>query len=277
MRKDQIRRWTVFIISIILIILMTLSMGGRGKITIAEKVFGGGISFFQKISSNISLFVSEKTAPFRDAFRLKEKNEKLEKENKELRNELIEAKLSKEEYKDLSELKEVLNYVKSDKNQKYLTANVISKDTGNWYNMFTIDAGENYNITKNSVVMNDEGLIGLVYEVGYNYSKVISIIDNKSSISCEVISGDKVYSGIVRGTFKENLEGELFDPNSIVSEGDIVVSSGQGIYPKGILIGEITEFTNQEDILFNKISVNVAVDFRNINRVFVVIKENEDE
>jgi rod shape-determining protein MreC len=188
--------------------------------------------------------------------------------------------MSQKELAELTELKRALKYVDSDAQIGYVSCNVISKDVGNWFNMFTIDAGINQGINKNSTVINGNGLVGLVYEVGDNWSKVISIVDQKSSVGFEMLRVADDYDGVLSGTTNYELIGELFDPKASVKVGDYIVTSGLGMYPKGILIGKIYEVVVDKDLILNKIKVTPVVDFRKIDKVMVipyVEKEVEQE
>jgi rod shape-determining protein MreC len=78
------------------------------------------------------------------------------------------------------------------------------------------------------------------------------------------------YDGVLSGTTNYDLLGELYDPQAKVSVGDYIVTSGLGIYPKGILIGKIYEVVENKDLILNRIKVTPAVDFKRINKVMVI-------
>lgn len=276
-RYQKLKRWAIFISAILVIAIMGLTMGGRERVTFVENVVGRIVTPVQKGVYNVGRFIGDKVDPIISIWTLEDENKELLAENERLSQELIEAQLTKEEYEDLTELKSALNYVDDLKIDSYLTANIIGKDTGNWYNMFVIDAGTDDGVTKYSAVMNGKGLVGLVYEVGANWAKVITIIDNKTSISFEVIGADKTYDGTLHGSVNSVISGELFDPHAVVEEGNTLVTSGLGVLAKGIHIGRISEVKYNEDSLLTEIIVEPSVDFKNINRVFVVVKEELED
>lgn len=78
------------------------------------------------------------------------------------------------------------------------------------------------------------------------------------------------YDGVLSGTTNYELIGELFDPKASVKVGDYIVTSGLGMYPKGILIGKIYEVVVDKDLILNKIKVTPVVDFRKIDKVMVI-------
>lgn len=277
MENNRIRRWLIIIMAIVVISIMGITMGGRERVTFIENVVGSVVTPVQKGVYSVGSFFADKIRPIVSIWELEDENKRLKEENEALHHAMIEAELTKDEYEDLQELKSVLNYVEDLRIEEYITCNVIAKDTGNWYDVFTIDKGTNDGITKNSAVMNGNGLVGLVYEVGSNWGKVVTIVDNKSSIGFEVLDADKSYDGVLHGSVSAVISGELFDPHAEVEVGSIIVTSGLGIFPKGIHIGRISEVNYDDDSLLTSIVVEPSVDFRDINRVFVVVKEALDE
>lgn len=274
----KFRRWLILVVAIIVISIMGITMGGRERVTFVENTIGNIIAPVQKGVYNVGSFIGDKVRPIISIWAIEEENKELSAENERLHRELVDAKLTQNELSDLESLRSALNYSKSQDLDNYVTVNIIAKDAGNWYNMFTIDKGTSDGITKNSAVMNGDGLVGLVYEVGSNWGKVITIIDNKSNIGFEVLDSDQTYDGVLHGDVDSVITGELLDPSAKVGIGNVVVTSGLGIFPKGIHIGHISEIIYSEDDLLTKVVVEPSVNFRNIDRLFVIPKaELEDD
>ena len=57
-----------------------------------------------------------------------------------------------------------------------VAANVISKDTGNWFNSFTINKGTDDGIQKDCNVIAGSGLVGIVTEVGKNWRQSVPLL-----------------------------------------------------------------------------------------------------
>lgn len=267
---NRLKKFALILIGSLLIIMMILSFGGRDRITFIESKLGSLLMPVQRFFTSVGNFVDEKTEPIINVLNYKELNENLALENEALKEQIVNLTMSQKELAELTELKRALKYVDSDAQIGYVSSNVISKDVGNWFNMFTIDAGINQGINKNSTVINGNGLVGLVYEVGDNWSKVISIVDQKSSVGFEMLRVTDDYDGVLSGTTNYELIGELFDPKASVKVGDYIVTSGLGMYPKGILIGKIYEVVVDKDLILNKIKVTPVVDFRKIDKVMVI-------
>lgn len=255
---------------------MIISFGGRDRITVIESQLGSIFIPVQRFLTNIGNYIDEKTEPIINVLNYKELNEDLIKENEFLKEQIVGLTMSQKEITELRQLKSALKYVDQSQLSSIVSANVIAKDIGNWYNMFTIDVGHDQGITKNSTVVNGNGLVGLVYEVGGNWSKVIAIIDHKSSVGFEMMRVTDDYVGTLSGTTNYELIGELFDPKANVTVDEYIVTSGLGMYPKGILVGKIYEVIEDRDQLLKRIKVMPVVDFKKIDKV-MVIPYSEDE
>ncbi len=275
--NERYKKVIVVLMGIILLILMAISFGGRERITFIESQIGTVLSPIQRFLSGIGNFVDEKTEPIINVLNYKTLNEDLTLENEQLKEQIVSLTLQQKELKELEDLSQALSYVNRFGIEDYVSCNVISKDIGNWFNMFTIDAGANQGVIKNSTVINGNGLVGLVYEVGDNWSKVISIIDHKSAVGFEMLRVTDDYDGILNGTSNYELVGELYDPKAVVSINDYIVTSGLGMYPKGILIGRIYEVIDDKDLFLKKIKVVPAVNFKKINKVLVIPYHEVDE
>jgi len=274
---NRVKRWFIIFIALVVITIMGLTMGGRERVTFVENAVGAIVTPIQKGVYGVGSFIGDKIRPIVSIWKLEDENKSLLAENESLNARLIEAQLTNEEYEDLKSLQTVLNYVDEHGVEDYITCNVIGKDIGNWYNMFMIDAGTKDGVTKYSAVVNGNGLVGLVYEVGYNWAKVVTVIDNKTSIAFEVLGADQSYDGMLHGSVNSIISGELLDAHAKVNVGDTIVTSGLGVLAKGIHIGSISQVLYNEDDLLTEIIVEPSVNFKNINRVFVIVKEEVED
>ncbi len=271
----RLRNLIIILSGIVLLVSIGYSNGGRVSISIIENLSSNIIIPVQKILFDVSDSTSKKIKGISEIFNTKKKIEFLKEENKRLNSELIKLSLTNSELLELSSLKENLNYLSENQFENYVTCNVVSKDMGNWFDVFSINAGTQQGVKKYSVVISSEGLIGKVYEVGNNYSKVISLIDNRSNISFETISVNSKYQGFIRSSENGLLFGNLFDPNATTKIGEKIITTGQGIYPKGILIGKIIDISDDKNEFLKEITVKPSVDFKNINVVTVITMDKE--
>ncbi|AXB67677.1 TPA: rod shape-determining protein MreC [Clostridioides difficile] len=223
---------------------------------------------------------------FKDVANFKDnskKVKKLEEENEKLKKDMIalNAKLDKTE--SLEELKKTLNFVQEEYKATSISASVVGKNDGNWYESFVIGAGKNSGVKKESIVMNGSGLVGIVYEVSNNYSKAISLLDSKASVSFKLAKDANAKGTITQNTTLDNkdsynskgyLQGYMFDSSYNVIQGDIITTSGLGFFPDGIPIGEVEKVVDDKDKSLKYVVVKPYVDFKNINDVVVIEPRN---
>ncbi|MCK5763412.1 MAG: hypothetical protein KAH05_04770, partial [Clostridiales bacterium] len=84
------------------------------------------------------------------------------------------------------------------------------------------------------------------------------------------VNPDRDYEGIINGGIDGNLKGYLFDLKAEVFVGDLIITSGKGLYPEGIIIGKIKDICKDSDKLLTDIMVEPNVNFKKMNRVLVL-------
>lgn len=205
--------------------------------------------------------------------------EELSKENELLRQELINIKGDETKLESLERLKKSLNYVDSNKRNELVSTTIIGKNDGDWYNSFILDAGFDRGIFKNSIVINGDGVVGIVYEASNRYSKAISIRDSKASISFKIFDNENAKGVITTSSslgisnLKEKekyLYGYLFDSKLDIKVGDSVISSGLGLYPENIPIGKVKDVIFDKNKSLKVIKVKPNVDFKRLDEVTVI-------
>lgn len=203
--------------------------------------------------------------------------QELENQVAELRDKQIHDFIVQRDVIELRELKGALNFIEDEYEQNYITTSIVAKNDGNYYTTFTLSAGENDGVKKDSIVLAGKGLVGRVYEVSPNYSKAISILDNKSSVSFEVLRNNE-YTGIASQNinidsetdFEGFIKGYMFDIDYDVVPGDVIITSGLGMYPRGIQIGEIYEVIEDPNNLLKYVNIRPYVNFRNLGKLLIL-------
>ena len=208
----------------------------------------------------------------------------LEKENEELRTQLADAQqnlnqvqLNQEELDNLKSLYDMdQNYADYDK----IAANVIGKDAGNWFSVFLIDRGSTDGITVGMNVLADGGLAGIVIQVGPNYAKVRSIIDDNSNVSARNLSTSDLC--VVSGSLKTMNESSLIDFDDLRDKEDqakvgdqIVTSNISDMFLEGIPIGYITDIKTDSNNLTKSGHIATIVDFEHLDDVFVILQTKD--
>lgn len=274
--KKYKERMIVTLVAIILLIIIGLTSSNREGITFFEKRIGGILSPINNVSSWVTNGIGTSFNSIKETFDaknenilLKEQIEILESENRDLNNIIGKTDYLKKEQEMTKQSK--YNFVK---------ARVSGKEPGNWYDKFTIDKGSNQAIKKDDTVIAaiefednvyQEGLVGKVLDVGTNWAKIVTIIDELNSISFKIIrTGD---GGVVSGTLESSLEGFLYDFSSDVIVGDKLYTSGLGgVYIKDLYIGEVYEVNINQEELTKRVKIKPAINFKKINNVYIIAK-----
>ena len=174
---------------------------------------------------------------------------------------------------DLTEENNQLVQDQSYSEYEKVAAQVISKDPGNWYDTFVINKGSNDGIQKDMNVIADGGLVGLVEEVSSNSATVRSIIDDSSSVSAMTASTSDtcIVSGDLRLISDGKLAFSQLNTTDTVAEGEKIVTSNiSDKYLRGILIGYVSEITEDSNHLTKKGYIIPVVDFQHIQEVLVI-------
>ena len=121
-------------------------------------------------------------------------------------------------------------------------------------------------LDQNTVI---EGIVGRVSDVGPNWSKVVTIVDELNKISFKILRTQD--GGIISGSVDGKISGYLFDDKADVIKGDKLFTSGLGGgFMKDIYIGEIGDISSGEEELVKTIKINPAIDFKKMYKVFII-------
>lgn len=267
--KEHLRLIIISSSILILLILTGASYAWKGEVSPPGRIIQSITNF---VTEPVSKGTNAAASVIKGVFQFKDvvkENEKLKKENEKLKNELVKNSLKKSDLDELRKLSATLAYKDVELPEKKITGQVVSMDTSLWFRIFTINLGEKDGVHKDDVVINSDGLVGRVMDCGGGWAKVVSILDNNTDISFRVYR-DPNMIGILRGNGKDGLEGYMLDENAKVVEGDLVISSGLMLYPKGIPIGKIKKIVQDNDSLLQKVEVEPSVNFKNLRIVSVV-------
>lgn len=240
--------------------------------TINEKVFMP----IQGSLGQIGEYAGKRIDTVRQIKQLQEENEELKRQISELSTENTGLYQAKAEYDRLKTLYEM---DKSLPSYSKLEANIVSKSTGNWFDYFTIDKGARDGIEKDMNVVAGLGLVGIVTEVGQNYSKVMSIINDSSNVKGMTLSNNA--QCLIAGDLSLLDKGyihilQLSDPKDKIAEGEKIVTSNISTkYMPGILIGTVSSLEKEPNQILKSGYLLPAVDFTALNEVLVITEKKE--
>lgn len=265
---------TVVAIMLALLIIFVVSLVKDSHVSAAGSAVKGGIGRITGALYSFTENVKEGVGGIFNKEDLRDEIEALKKENEELKIQLTESRLEQEELDELRELSDAMNFGYSRKKYELTAADVISCDGSNWTNEFTVNKGTEAGISEGDAVLNGMGLIGHVSEAGKNYSKITAIIDEDSSISFR-LSRDRRQLGIADGTEDGSLKGFMMDADSNVQEGDVILTSGLGVFPKGLEIGTVKSVTYNSNTLLREIEIEPSASFKALDKVAVLTVRSE--
>jgi len=150
-----------------------------------------------------------------------------------------------------------------------VTAQVIAKDTTNWFKTVMINKGSEAGLQRGLPVIAPEGLVGRVVEVIPGSAKVQLLTDPVSSVGA--LLKEQRVTGLVTGDRGQTAIVKYLPLLAEVRVGDVVLTSGMGgVFPKGIMIGTVTAIHRKSGALFQEASVQPSVDFGRLEEVLVI-------
>jgi rod shape-determining protein MreC len=166
-------------------------------------------------------------------------------------------------------LRNLLNFQKAP-NNSVVAAEVIGKDPSGWFKTVIIDKGKAEGLQKGLPVVLPQGIVGQVIEVSSHYSKVMLIIDRNSAVDALVQRSRA--RGIIKGSSADQCRFEFVLRKHDVQIGDTVIASGlDGVYPKGLLIGRVSDLGGRKSDIFYDIAVAPFVDYETLEEVLVIL------
>lgn len=260
----------IIIIACVTVVVLALSVFSiRTENNIVSNVVG---TVFSPVQKGVAVSFNA-TKRFVHNIVLSGKNAK---ENKKLKEEILslESQLRMVEgYKTENEsLREILSLKDNRKDLINECANVIGRESDEMQSIITIDKGTKHGIDKNSVVFVPEGLVGMVCEAGYNYAKVKTIFDAESFVAAICLrSGDMgVVESVGSATKNGKCSMNYIDKAAKTVVGDVIETSGTGgIFPRGILIGKVTQIKEDDRSLSLSATIETSVNINNLDTVLV--------
>ena len=156
----------------------------------------------------------------------------------------------------------------SDENRSLITARAVTAPGGSFAHTILIAIGDESGIAAGDPVITSNGLVGIVYEVGRAYARVLMISDINARIPVMLASSS--WPGLTIGRNGEYLELAFLPAEARPEVGELVLTSGHGgILPAGLAVGRVDRVEG------DNIRVRPAVEFRNLGYVSVLIGGTE--
>jgi len=203
------------------------------------------------------------------------------KQNEELRRDNAEMKVQLQRQSELERendrLRAMLDFQKRAP-WKLKAAHVIARDPANWWRNIQIDLGKREGLRADLPVLTAEGLVGRVSEVSETRSRVLLLGDAGCRVSARVLDDRKqvVDTGVI--TIGASVLNEsvvelnfLSNPGALKPGYTVRTSGLGGVFPPGILIGEVVDTRPENFGLVHVARVKLAVKMNLLDEVWVIV------
>jgi len=272
----QKSRWALVLVAVIAVLLIARNTGlDRAELTPVERwlrdllapLQGGATTVLDGAETAAGLTVSRS--------QLLAENQALRQENAQLTEKI--SRLQEMEVENVR-LRGLLNMKSSLGGQwQTVTARVIARDPGNWYQNLTINRGSSDGLLQGMPVINQDGLVGQITAVSSNTAEVLLILDKDGAVSA--LNQLSRTPGVVEGV--DNPRGFLrmihVPQDAVLRENEIIISSGLGgVFPPGLRIGYVVSVQAEANGLMQEAIIRPFVDFERLEEVLVLISSQGD-
>ena len=259
----------ICIFALLLGIVIYAAVSG-GFSSVPENVFSFITKPFVTASNAVSTWVEQTIDKVVNADKYKAENEELKDKLNEQYKQIIDLEKIK---KENEQLREILKIKEEHEDFEFSPpCNIIARNSNDLYAGFTIDRGSEDGISLYDPVMNSNGLIGMVSEIGPDYARVTTILSDHVNVC--VISFESKVIGILDNDTEHANKGlclmSFISKDSKIKEGELVKSSAGVVFPGDLLIGTIKEVYQDENGLSVHAVIEPALDVLSITDCVVI-------
>jgi rod shape-determining protein MreC len=194
-----------------------------------------------------------------------EENQELRGEVEDLRSEVVRLR---ELSQDVQALRGILQ-LRTQTGYDGVVTSVIGADPSGWIRSVTVDRGLQDGVHERMPAVLGGAVVGQVYASALHSSNVLLLTDRTSGVAA-LIQRSRA-RGIVIGSGADDSRMEYVREEEDVLVGDTVVTSGfDGIFPKGLEIGQVTEVRESSGSMFKRIRVEPTVDLIHLETLFIL-------
>ncbi len=168
-------------------------------------------------------------------------------DNKHLRKEI--ADLKEWQYKALATEEKLKAYEKlfsagPETPGTRIAARSIAESRGPFVHAYLLNVGQEQGVRQGYAVLNTEGILGRVIRTGAHATRVLALTDISSRIPVMSVQSD--IHAIMVGDHSKMPLIDYVDPNHTLSEGEIILTSGDGGFlPRGLPVGMVVKGKDQ--------------------------------
>ena len=272
--KDFFDTWKFKILVIVAVFLVGIMAyaGANGRLTAApQELLSVVLTPLQKVTSALSGGAASVWEKYTSIDDVMDRNEQLEAENAELRQQMVDydrIKAENDAYKALARIQD------TNSEASYVSAFVIGRDPLDEFGGFTLDQGSTDGVAVNDAIISDRGyLLGVVVEVDATSCKVMTIL-HPSFNAAGVISRTRE-NGIITGSADYAADGQCMltnlDRATEARKGDQVITTGLGgVFPAILLVGTVQEVVPEQSGKSSSAVILPGADPRTVKHVFII-------
>ena len=272
--KDFFDTWKFKILVIVAVFLVGIMAyaGANGRLTAApQELLSVALTPLQKVTSALSGGAASVWEKYTSIDDVMDRNEQLEAENAELRQQMVDydrIKAENDAYKALARIQD------TNSEASYVSAFVIGRDPLDEFGGFTLDQGSTDGVAVNDAIISDRGyLLGVVVEVDATSCKVMTIL-HPSFNAAGVISRTRE-NCIITGSADYAADGQCvltnLDRTTEARKGDQVITTGLGgVFPANLLVGTVQEVVPEQSGKSSSAVILPGADPRTVKHVFIV-------
>ena len=266
-RSKQFKVILTILIALIAVSVIFSVIGNQ--ISPQSNIVGTIIAPFRSAINGIGNSITDFVKAYQDGNKIMFENAELEAEINDLREQLADYQQTQSENEFY---KKYLKIAEENPDFKFTAATLISRDTDDPYQSFVINVGSLDGVSAYDPVITDAGLVGYVSQVGLTTSKVTTILSPELTLGA--LDNRTSDSGIISGDLEISKQGKTKFSNLArscsIAIGDYVVTSGEGIFPKGLLIGKIETIGNDKYNTSIYATVTPFADISELRQVMVI-------
>ncbi|KRL84163.1 rod shape-determining protein MreC [Ligilactobacillus apodemi DSM 16634 = JCM 16172] len=270
--KKLVITLVALIVSFLLITFSIVVRNNRSTPTIIQQIGNEAFGLVDRLVSYPVAAVTSVGSNVSDLLNTYNENKKLKQQVDSLASQKVENQTLEKENK---QLKQQLKLNKSLTNYTKITAYVLSRSPSTWENQIVISKGSLSGVTKNSAVVSNKGLVGRVVEVNKSNSKVELITtqnDSSDRFAVQLEVNGEVINGLITDyNSKKNLlvMGQITSKTKIKKNTKVITSGMGGNTPKGLLVGTVASTADDDDGLATKVYIKPAADLTDLSVVTV--------
>lgn len=272
--KDFFDTWKFKILVIVAVFLVGIMAyaGANGRLTAApQELLSVVLTPLQKVTSALSGGAASVWEKYTSIDDVMDRNEQLEAENAELRQQMVDydrIKAENDAYKALARIQD------TNSEASYVSAFVIGRDPLDEFGGFTLDQGSTDGVAVNDAIISDRGyLLGVVVEVEATSCKVMTILHPNFN-AAGVVSRTRD-NGIITGSSDYAADGLCvltnLNRNTLTQKSDQVITTGLGgVFPADVLVGVVREVVPEVSGKSSIAVIEPGADPRTVRHAFII-------